>query len=687
MESLKDAALSYAARGWSVFPLVERDKIPAVKGGFKVATDDAGQIAAMWDHRPSLNVGIATGTASRGLVVIDLDVDDARGEDGVATLREWEREHGELPETATAETGSGGMHLYYMCNQPVGCSVDNEKGVDVRGDGGYVVAPPSIHPNGRPYAWDIPPEEGVAKADENVYAFIRSIQGERRRGSRFRLPAAIGKGERNDTLMRYAASMQSRGDDDALILAACEAANKMKCNPPLPDDEVRKIVESVTGSYAKGNAKPQGGRSTALMMKSNGSGPVQSIENCARALCSDDALMGRFYYEERAYTRMVSGPLPWDDRPGDRAVSDADYCGLAAYLETRYGLMSKQKAVDGVMVVAMRNRRNLVAEWLDGLEWDGTERVPTLLPCFLGADASDYNMAVMRLFMLGAVARAYEPGAKFDYMPVLVGPQGIGKSMFLRRLGHDSAWYCDNLNTIEGDAAAEKLRGMWIVEMAELLATKRSRDVEAIKAFVTSTVDTIRPKYARETEQRPRACVFAGTTNDDQFLTDATGNRRFLPVDCGLHEAPMSLFADGVEEYFSQAWAEAVHVWKSERPPLVLDKRLQRYAVERQERFLEDDPRVGMIQEYLDGRLREELSKSYPDPSSLRICAQEIIDEALPDAYKRTGESALSTPNSVHKIMRTRIKGWAPYPNSSGKARCGSYGIQRCYSPTREALE
>ena len=96
-ESLRDAALAYTARNWAVFPLVERDKIPAVQGGFKAATVDGDQVRQAWAHRPSLNVGVATGSASGGLVVIDLDVDPGKGEDGVATLREWEREHGGLP--------------------------------------------------------------------------------------------------------------------------------------------------------------------------------------------------------------------------------------------------------------------------------------------------------------------------------------------------------------------------------------------------------------------------------------------------------------------------------------------------------------------------------------------------------------------------------------------------------------
>lgn len=240
-DSLLDAALSCAARDWAVFPLVERDKIPAVRGGFKAATVDADQIERAWGHRPGMNVGIATGSASRGLVVIDLDVDEARGENGLDALHEWEHEHGELPETVTAVTGSGGMHLYYSCNTPVGCSVDNEKGVDVRGEGGYVVAPPSVHPSGGRYEWENHPDDvPIAKADGNVYAFIRSVQGAPKRKERFRLPDAIASGARNDTLMRYAASMQSRGEDDVLILSALEAANKLKCNPPLPQASWRR---------------------------------------------------------------------------------------------------------------------------------------------------------------------------------------------------------------------------------------------------------------------------------------------------------------------------------------------------------------------------------------------------------------------------------------------------------------
>lgn len=678
--ALLDDALSYAERGWRVFPLVERDKIPAVKEGFKAADVDPEWVEAVWTQRPDCNIGIATGNS---LMVIDLDVDDGQGEDGIATLRAWENEHGELPETCSVVTGRGGLHLYYVVDEPVGCSVNKDAGVDIRGDGGYVVAPPSIHPDtGRAYEWEVPPDElPPARADDNVMEFVRAYGKRERTGVKFTMPKAIGKGERNNVLFKAASSLWARGEDEEVILSYLESVNKIRCHPPLAEHEIVNIVRSVTERYDPGPTvvgiveAPHVG----LMLGSNGR-PMQTIENCTRVIAADPALAGRFFYDERAYTRMVEGPLPWDADTRVRPIADSDYCGLAAYMERVHGLTSKQKCMDAVILACSQNKRNLVAEWLDSMEWDGEERIAYLLPLYLGCDPSDYNISVMRLFMLGAVARAYEPGTKFDYMPVLIGAQGLGKSMFLRRLGHCDEWYCDNLNTVDGDAAAEKLRGMWVIELAELLAVKKQKDVEAIKAFITSMTDTIRPKYARETEQRPRACVFAGTTNNQQFLTDSTGNRRFLPVDCGRHEPAKSLFDADAQEYFDQAWAEAAHIWKSERPRLVLDARIQQYALEKQEQYLEDDPRVGMVQDYLDAKRSNWLHDGMPDRPDYRVCVREVIDSVLPKE-----QPTRFLINEVHQMMASKIHGWQVYGGSSnGKARTVDYGMQRCYVPIPE---
>lgn len=670
-ETLAEAAERYASMGWAVFPLRPRGKEPRTRNGVKDACADVEQVRAWWARNPDDNIGIAMGEPSGGIVAIDADVDPAAGKDGLGTVAEWEREHGELPETARSLTGRDGCHMLYRM-EGVRNSVNAEAAVDVRGTGGYIVAPPSVHPNGRRYEWECDPSEfPVADADGNVRAFVASVQPARsQRSGRVSAREAPKEGGRNDALYRMACSLQAQEWDDGAIEHAIRTYNADRCEPPLPEDEVDRLLESALSkpkgrSLAPAPHAGEGGEDPedvpALSVNDKGF-PHQTIENCRRAILLDGALKGRVYYDERAYTKMLSGPVPWDGRPGDRPVSDADYCGLAAYLERWYWLTSKNKAADALTLVAMQNRRNTVAEWLESLEWDGAERVDTLLSVFLGAEPDAYDAAVMRTFMAGACARACEPGVKFDYMPVLHGPQGIGKSMFLRRLGARSEWYCDNFNTLDGDAAAEKLRGMWVVELAELLATKRSRDVEGIKAFVTSTVDTIRPKYARETEQRPRACVFAGTTNSATFLTDATGNRRFLPVACGVREPTMGLFDEGAPAYFEQAWAEAFRRWRSGEWGLVLDRDMQAEALAMQSAYTEEDVRVGMIQEYLDGCERD-----------ARVCALELIENAL---HVEGGNPPRKLVNEVHEIMTNCIDGWVPFGQT--KART-PYGIQRCY--------
>lgn len=682
---MKDQSRWLHSLGLATFPLIPKTKLPH-KGshGFKDATLDDGATDRWYERHPNDNIGIATGKYSGDLVIVDLDVDESKGEDGIRTLREWESEHGEFPETVTAATGRGGRHYYFRCpGIVIGCYQNKDAGVDVRGHGGFAVAPPSMHENGNRYEWlNHPDGHKIAEADANVLAFVEAHRpgGGKRTGdgeskpAKFRLPDKISDGNRNGTLHKFACSLQSKGVDDETIMQTVEAVNIAKCDPPLPDHEIKKIVDSAL-TYDKGSGIYRKRSEVSLMLTGNG-GVQQTIENAKRVLTGDDALAGRFKYNQIAYQKTVVLPLPWDNGSGERPVADWDYCALASYMEREYGLMSKSKAIDAVTEVTMQQRFNPITEWLDSLEWDGDPRIDTLLPCFLGCEPSDYNVSVMRLFMQGAVTRAYEPGTKFDYMPVLVGKQGLGKSYFLRLLGHCSDWYCDNFNTVEGDAASEKLRGMWIVELAELLATKKQKDVESIKAFITSTVDTFRPKYGRETEQRPRACVFAGTTNNQSFLTDATGNRRFLPVTCGVTEPPMSMFSDDVPDHFDQAWAEAVYVYKWQRPPLVLSDEASAYALEQQEAYLEDDPRVGMIQQYLDAQLDIEMGKMTPRPSNLRVCAQEIIEEALS-----------GTPptrfliNEVHTIMSTKIEGWMKYPKSKGKAMTKKYGVQRCYVP------
>jgi len=677
MSSLGDAAVAYAKMGFAVFPCVDNGKEPATKHGFKDATNDPSIIARVWADYPECNVGIATGAPSGGVFVID--VDNHNGIDGSQFLVDWQREHGTFPETACATTGGGGEHLFFRA--PAGVSVRSAAhvidGVDVRGDGGYIVAPPSRHPSGALYEWDLHPDDyPIAEANQSVLDLVRNNGAQDRKP--FELPSRIKTSVRNETLFKYAASLQARGMDDKSIFTSVSDANRARCDDPLGESELRKLVNSALG-YEKGKPKKEApeiaGSGTKLMVTSNGV-VKQTIENGLRVLKGDPKLSGRFWWSETGFCRMAELPLPWDAGDGSRPLIDEDYAALTAYCERYYGLHAKEAIIDAVAIEARASRRNPVREWLESLEWDGVERIGGLLG-MLGCECDEYEQSVMRLWLVGAVARAYEPGIKFDYMPVLVGEQGIGKSKFASLFCPTREWYDDNFKTIEGDAAIEKLRGLWIAEFAELLATKRAKDVEGIKAFITSTGDSIRPKYGRETVFRPRCCVFIGTTNDEQFLTDATGNRRFLPIQCrnARNQCDPFLYADGAQTWFEQAVAEAVRIWKDERPSLTLPKEMQERAESMQERYSEEDPLPGLIAEYMAER---RLSAAYAPEGSVgeRVCSREIY-ENLPEDYRRG--NSLYTINDINRAMGT-IEGWARLPR---KAKTMNHGVQRCWVPVR----
>ncbi|WP_244411441.1 phage/plasmid primase, P4 family [Raoultibacter timonensis] len=256
-QTMLDAALVYQKLGFAVHPLWPKSKKPATRHGFKDATNDVAKIERMW-AKPDKNIGMATGAASGGIAIIDIDKDDDEGYDGMDFVAQWEREHGELPETVSAITGRGGSHLFYRVDRSIGSWSNDELHIDIRCDGGYAMLPPSVHPNGRCYEWENHPDDyAIADADENVYALIEATRKrDRDEGEPFELPEKIGKGARDETLFKYACSLQSQGVEDAEIFERVHGANVTRCDPPLPVDEVTKKVRSALG-YDKGNGKPK----------------------------------------------------------------------------------------------------------------------------------------------------------------------------------------------------------------------------------------------------------------------------------------------------------------------------------------------------------------------------------------------------------------------------------------------
>lgn len=248
--TMKDQALYYASLGLAVLPLKppripgqkKPGKEPMTAHGVKDATTDQDVISQWWDNCPDANIGIATGSRSGGLVVIDLDIDEDRGLNGYEVLREWQQEHGEFPETWQSITGRGGYHLFYRDAARNSNRAALYEGVDIRGENGYVVAPPSVHENGRLYEWEQGPGDlQIAQVNDKVAEFMLGPLPEQK-AQGFQEPETIPEGQRVSALVKLIGSQRAKGLSTEAIRAAVRAENEARCIPPLTDQELEKEV-------------------------------------------------------------------------------------------------------------------------------------------------------------------------------------------------------------------------------------------------------------------------------------------------------------------------------------------------------------------------------------------------------------------------------------------------------------
>lgn len=374
-------------------------------------------------------------------------------------------------------------------------------------------------------------------------------------------------------------------------------------------------------------------------------------------------IAGSVGYNEIASMPYVRGTLPWDDSGKVRPWNDADDSYLLAYLQTKYGVKN-EKAVQHALIIACDMRRfNPVIDIINTLpKWDGVKRVGYLFHAFLGADNNTYTQAVERLFLSALIMRTFHPGAKFDYMLVLTGPQGIGKSTLAKLLALDDEFFTDSLTGIGKKEGAELVQGNLVVEVAELDAIK-GKDLETVKAFISRTSDDFRPPYAKRVKKHLRRFALMGTTNSRYFLRDASGRRRFLPVECGVHEPTGNLFDDKISNIVRQAWAEMLHEYKQLGSlPLVLPDEVQVDAAQKQEAVSIEDVRIGEIEVWLDSRSPNE-----------KVCISQICELALeiPRHQQKPWQQ-----NEVREIMARHFPEWKELEK---KQRVTGYGTQRVY--------
>ncbi|MEC0234440.1 virulence-associated E family protein [Paenibacillus kribbensis] len=410
---------------------------------------------------------------------------------------------------------------------------------------------------------------------------------------------------------------------------------------------------------------------------------LKTVDNVLIVLEHDPALKDKIAFDEFANRGLVLGALPWDAREERRPWASSDDAGIYHYIEKVYGIAVDAKINNALTLISHKRRFNDVQRYLEGLTWDGVLRLDTLFTDYLGAEDSAYTRAVSRKSFTAAVARAMVPGIKWDYMPILAGPQGLGKSTFLRLMGKD--WYSDSLTTFEGKEACEMIQGIWVNEVGELTGMSKSES-NAVKQFLSRTEDIYREAYGKRTMPYPRRCVFFGTTNDSEFLRDRTGNRRFWPIDVGVLKPVKSVFHD-LESEVNQIYAEAFVRWQLGEP-LYLSGDVEDMAKLHQEAHRESNAKEGFIQAFVDRPVPEDwLKRDIPTRLMYwsgefgkphegeggprdRICAAEVWCECFRSDIKFMKQA---DTREINGILSSK-PGWEEY-----RGRFGPYETQRGY--------
>lgn len=417
-------------------------------------------------------------------------------------------------------------------------------------------------------------------------------------------------------------------------------------------------------------------------------GEIKStINNFKLIILNDPLLKGKIAFNEFSNRATVLGNLPWRKEYKECDWIDSDDSGVREYIEKYYGINSTSKITDALNLVFEISSFHPVKDYLNSLFWDGEYRLETLLIDYLGADDNSYVRTVTRKMLVAAVARIFNPGIKFDNMIVLAGTQGIGKSTLIARLGRE--WFSDSLTTVTGKDAYEQLQGVWLIEMGEMMATKKA-DIEATKHFLSKTEDIYRVAYGRRTSRFKRQCIFIGTTNDREFLRDRTGNRRFWPVDVGINPIKKQVYKCLDENTVNQIWAEAIELYKKGEE-LYLTGKEEKEAKKQQDEHSEENAKLGLVQEYLEKLIPDnwyeldiadrknfihggDFGDSEGTVQRTKVCVMEVWVELF------NGDPKKLTPIQSREIndLLNQIEGWKKAKASLRFGRV--YGQQRAFT-------
>jgi putative DNA primase/helicase len=374
---------------------------------------------------------------------------------------------------------------------------------------------------------------------------------------------------------------------------------------------------------------------------------LPELHNVRKILTCHNEWKGAIFLDGFAHSVQKAKVPPFEG--GDLGEwSDTDDTMTADWLAERCGILKLKSTLVGeaVQTVAKLNAKNPVQDFLRGLKWDGASRLDTWLKEFMSAGPLDspdltevaakrleeYLRIVGRKWLLGAVARALRPGCKFDYVLILEGQQGLGKSTAFSIIGGE--WTMDTPFSLSDKEGMENIRGVWIVELPELDSFNKAESTSA-KSFFSRTKDRFRLPYAKRSKTFLRSCVFGGTTNEDEYFRDPTGNRRYWPVHCSRK----GYDKDALRKVRDQLLAEAVHA-------VLAGEQIWPSAAE--ERCIREQQRVREIPDPWVGRIARWLAT--PEAEISPITRERIMVECLRIEASRLDERSQAT--RVGKAMR-----------------------------------
>ena len=374
------------------------------------------------------------------------------------------------------------------------------------------------------------------------------------------------------------------------------------------------------------------------------------------------SLMKMHHIDMQLRTNVLNGrtEVLSNDQKCWHPYTNSDAVRLRLFFEVEYGLRNASALNDAVTYLFSKNLVNPAISAIEECVWDGEPRLEHFLSFAMGCEDTPYTREVSRLIFAQGIHRAYEPGCKCDYMPVLVGAQGGGKSTLIRWLNINSDLYGE-VHTFNGKEAYESIYGVWIGEVPELMALSNAKNAETIKAFLTAREDTYRPPYEKNTQTFPRRCVLIGTTNNPHFLNDLTGNRRFLPVQCRITGDEFFRRRTEIRMYIRRCWAEARKLYLQDEMPPYPNPAILAEIEDQQQRALEEDWRTGLIADYM-------ARKHVGD----HTCVLDLWYNAL--GMEPTKKPTRKDSLEISQMIRT-IPGWI----EESKVMRGNYGAQRYY--------